>query len=127
VAILCLSPLAIAGTEDRSFEKQRLDVAEKIEKILIADNICKSKTDCFSKKLVFATPKESGIGIQLYAPIGKASLLKILHECSNYFVASNIKMNIEVEMFDVTKDEELNLPIWQFTKPAATVRFSGRR
>lgn len=127
VAIFLLSSYSIAGTEDRTFERQRLELAEKIKIILIADNICKSSADCTNRKLVFASPRDSGIGIQLFAPIGKSSLLKILHECSNYFINFDRKMNLEIEMFDITKEDELSRPIWQFTKPIAIIHFIGRK
>ncbi len=118
---------SIAGMGEGIYYKQRLEIVEKIKTILMTDKICKSEAECTTKKIVFAGPKASGVVIQLYEPIGKVSLPKILYECSNYFVNSNMKMNIDIEIFDVTKEEELNQPIWKFVRPGAVIHFIGKK
>jgi hypothetical protein len=122
---LTLMNAPIAGTEDRTYERQRLELVQKTESILIENKVCESKPDCQRKKLFFIGPAESGIRIEIYGVNSDSALRQIIAECANYFVESGAKMRIGIKVFGITKDEDLDAHFWQIKKPLMTVQFKG--
>lgn len=118
---------ATAGTEDRTFERQRLELVEKVEKILINNKICQSKPDCQGKKLAFISPADSGINVKTYGFNKADALQQIITECARYFFESNGAMKITIEVFNATKEAELNSYFWQANKPTMNIQFMGER
>jgi hypothetical protein len=118
---------ATAGTEDRTFELQRLELVEKVERILINNKICQSKSDCQGKKLAFISPADSGINVKTYGFDNADALQQIITECARYFFESNGVMKITIEIFSVTKQVELNAHFWKAIRPTMNVQFKGEK
>jgi len=116
---------SIAGIEDRTYERQRLELVEKIESILIGNNVCQSKPDCQAKKITFISPASSGVSIRLYGLKNTEALQQIIVECSQYFLKSKGGMQIEIELFGITKEAELNKRFWESVKPLMSIQFKG--
>ncbi|WP_126462790.1 hypothetical protein [Sulfuritortus calidifontis] len=114
-----------AGFEDRTFENQRLDLARKSENILIENGVCSSIKDCRNKKLIFISPAKSGINVKTYSISSKAALQQLTSQCAKAFLDANGAINITIEMFSISKDEELKRHFWQASHPSMTVEFKG--
>lgn len=121
---LLFTAASIAGIEDRSFERQRLELVSKIEKILIEGGVCKDKADCQKKKLVYVSPGKSGINIQIYSINYPVILKKIVAECSGYFFEFDGAMNIDIEVFGFNKDDDVSRAFWHSRKSNMEVKFN---
>lgn len=115
---------SIAGIEDRSFERQRLELVTKIERILIDGGICKDKADCQKKKLAYVSPAKSGINIQIYSTNNPTILQKITTECSGYFFEFDGAMSIDIEVFNFSKNEDVSRPFWRSRQSTMEVKFN---
>lgn len=110
---LMIQPITMANSgEDRSYEKERLLLVERIEKILINGGACQSIKDCRERKLLFVSPAKKGLAISTYGVSDTKVLSQISEEAIKVFYATN-KISIEVEHFLFTKEDELR----SFFKP----------
>lgn len=105
--------------EDRSYEKERLSMIQKIENILIAGGICSTGNECSVKKIFFVSPATNGIAIATYGVNDKQVLRQILEVSALEFYSHN-KMQIKIEHFSFSKDEELN-SFFRFGKPFVSI------
>ena len=116
---------ATAGNEDRTFERQRLELVEKVEKILINNKICQSKRDCQEKKLAFISPGKSGVNVKTYGFINPVAIQEIIAQCAHYFVESNGALQVDIEVFENTKEAALTEYFWRASKPVMNIHFKG--
>ena len=110
---------ACAG-ENRGHESSRLKLAAEIEYILLADGVCKSKTDCQERKLYFVSPARNGISVKTYSINNLSSIKKITQKSMDFFYAED--MNIYIECFSVTKDNDLT-SLFLSAKPFLSIDF----
>lgn len=113
-------PMANSG-EDRSHEKERLLLAERIEKILIAGGACQSIKDCGERQLLFVSPAKKGLAIATYGVSDTDILRRISEEAIKVFYATD-KMSIEVEHFTYTKEDDLRSLFFKPGKPFVTIK-----
>ena len=106
--------------EDRSYEKERLLLAERIEKILIAGGACRSIKDCRERKLLFVSPAKKGLAISTYGVSDVDVLHQIAGEAAKVFYTTG-KISIEVEHFLFTKEDELK-SFFKLGKPFVTIK-----
>lgn len=106
--------------EDRSYEKERLLLAERIEKILITSRVCQSIKECRERKLLFVSPAKKGLAISTYGVNDVDVLHQIAEEAVKVFYATG-KISIEVEHFLFTKEDELKL-FFNRGKPFVTIK-----
>lgn len=106
VAIVASLLFLLMRVEDRTYEKERLEMAEIIEKILIEKNLCKSKIDCQKKDYFYVSPFKSGISIGTYAVLSDEALMRITEASSSMF-HSHKNMNIVMSGYEITQEEEM--------------------
>ena len=122
--VMLFEPLPVnAGVEDRSFEFQRLDMAERAEKILISHGICRSISDCRFRQHLFVSPIKAGISVQIYAVNDHLAIAQIVRECADQFFQPGPRANIYVDVYEVTKQTQLAEPFWKAGKASTTINF----
>ena len=124
--MLLLTIFMTACVEDRSFEKQRLELANKTQQILIDQDICSSVKDCQQKQLFFLGPISSGISVQLFGVSNEKALSKLLCAYSEKFISSGGKMRITIKIYSATKEEDLVLPFWSKSIPIYQFELKGK-
>ncbi|KXK37408.1 MULTISPECIES: hypothetical protein [Nitrosomonas] len=112
-------PMANSG-ENRAYEKERLLLAERIEKVLTTGGACSSLKDCRERKLLFVSPAKKGLAISTYSVNDNNILRQISEEVIKVFYATD-KMSIEVEHFLFTKEDELR-SFFKQGKPFVTIK-----
>ena len=123
--MLLLSIFLTSCVEDRTFEKQRLELANKTQQILIDHEICSNVKDCQQKEPFFLSPIYSGISVQLYGVLSKQALSELFCAYSEAFISSGGKMRITLQVYSVTKEEDLVLPFWNKSIPVYQFELKG--
>ena len=128
IAAIChatvFDPLpANAGVEDRSFELQRIELADRAEKILVSRGICRSKSECRFQQHLFVSPAKAGISIQIFAVNDRLVIAQIVRECADQFFQLGSRANIYVDVYEVTKQTQLAEPFWKAGKASTTIKF----
>jgi hypothetical protein len=121
----CFPKLVVAGNENRAFESQRLLIIERIESILIASGLCKSRADCQQKKLYFVSPATHGLNIKTYSVHEPEILARIVAESSVVYYEMQGVMEVSIENYSVTKQEELASGLFKIIRPVRKVEFKG--
>ena len=114
---------ANAGVEDRSFELQRIELADRAEKILVSRGICRSISDCRFRQHLIVSPSKAGISIEIFAVNDRLAIAQIVRECADQFFQLGSKANIYVDVYEVTKQTQLAEPFWKAVKASTTINF----
>ena len=114
---------ANAGVEDRSFELQRIELADRAEKILMSRGICRSKSECRFQQHLFVSPANAGLSIQIFAVNDRLVIAQIVRECADQFFQLGSRANIYVDVYEVTKQTQLAEPFWKAGKASTTIKF----
>ena len=121
---MAFDPLpANAGVEDRSFELQRIELADRAEKILMSRGICRSKSECRFQQHLFVSPANAGLSIQIFAVNDRLVIAQIVRECADQFFQLGSRANIYVDVYEVTKQTQLAEPFWKAVKASTTINF----
>ncbi|MDR2925972.1 MAG: hypothetical protein LBU76_08535 [Azoarcus sp.] len=98
---------SFAGFEDRTFEKERLQMGDEIEEIFIKYGICKEKRKvCEGKEEFFASPLSGGFYIATYG----VTSMKIINEIISKVVElydKNRRIRIEMYCYSITKKDSM--------------------
>ncbi len=113
--------LHVMKGEDRTFEKQRLDIAEKIDRIVVGKKICPGNTSCRGRNVFFVSPYPDGISIQTYGINSTEALGEIANLAVEEFM-SNRGMNIILSAYSISKEEEMKSFI-SFVDPFYKIEF----
>jgi len=116
---------AASAGENRLFESQRLDAVSEIENILIKHQLCLEKKECQKKQLLFVSPAKNGLSIKLYSVTSKNALLDISKIAANLFYVSGVP-NVSVDVFSVSKMDELSLSFFSKNPLVESISFSRR-
>lgn len=105
---------SIAG-ENRSFEQERLQLIRDFHSYLISTKACKDLKDCQQKQLLFVSPAQDGISIQIWNhPTSDPTEAEIKTALSTFNLNKKIK-TISIDFFKVSKQQSLKEPFWKKT------------
>lgn len=123
-AIVLLILVISTGCEDRRFESERLKLASEIEVIMIKQGLCPISSGCNAKvrEIYFATPAIGGFSIQLWK-VDKNTQELVIKACENMYLKKNKKINIYVEIFNITHEEMVAQK--KMPSPNKTVSFTS--
>ena len=113
-----------AGSEDRLFEQTRLQLGVQIDLILVESKACRDVADCQRAKIAFVSPGNGGVAVQIWGDLNAAALRLIAKACSDVFFNNREISKISLEIYRMSKDDALNLPIWKFAKAEASVSYT---
>jgi hypothetical protein len=117
-----LSCFRVIAGEGRDFEDVRLDFAKNGEKILIKNGECKSIVECRKKQLMFVSPANNGISIQLWGGVGDKTVEEFSREALELFL-KNEGMNVELKIFSLERLSAAGKPFWVAVKPKILIDF----
>lgn len=106
--------------EDRSYETERLLLAEQIEQLLITRGVCQSLKDCRERKLFFVSPARKGLAIATYG-VSDVDVLRQIDEDAIKLFYRTKTLSIEIEHFLFTKEEALK-SFFKHGKPFVTIK-----
>jgi|LZQO01.1.fsa_nt_gb hypothetical protein len=116
-----------AGFEDRTYEVQRLELVRSINEIMVKGGLCSSDNDCNKKQLMFASPGRSGVDIGLYGVSDVAIVRSITDVCVAMFFRHSGAMSITIEVYQMSKAEDLRRPFWRSRSPYMEIKFEGAK
>lgn len=111
--------------EDRSYWQHGLELAQKGEKIFVANGICSSAAECQKKQLLFLQPVSAGIEVAVYGIADSRTLEQLTALCMQMFYEVP-GANVSFKAFSESKQEIVRLPFWKSASPIVVVNFSRR-
>jgi hypothetical protein len=123
--LLILITILTSACEDRTFDKQKLILIKDIQSILVKEKMCKSVKTCSKHQFFFAGPVKKGISVILYNINDKVVIEKILEECKKLFFKTE-HINIYFYVHKMSKQAELKLPLFKYSKPYITIKLTQK-
>jgi hypothetical protein len=121
IAMLTTSSAVTRAGEDRRFEEQRLQVAERVSSVLAEERVCASRADCRKRNLFFVSPATNGIAIELRTISDPSVIQKLLGESARAYVASGGHMRVTVEFYAEDKMKAVKRSILSREKATLSV------
>ena len=101
------SEMAAAGFEDRTFERERLQIADEIGEILVNKGVCKGRRINCGGEIYFVGPMIGGIEITTYGILDMAIIREIVSKVMILF-EHNERIKIEMYCYEIAKQESVS-------------------
>jgi len=121
VYLICLLCLVFTSNTEAAGNLKYYDQAQAIiremDKIMVKRGICSNTNDCRTKQVRFAGWYSWGISIDTYGIQSGQILNELLNVCSYFFFENNAQIELEFNIYPVSKATELASPLWNKPKP----------
>lgn len=123
IGTMCLNTSARAGGEDRRYETVRLALSHELATVLTTANLCSSVSLCSREQIIFASPQNGGVAIQVWGVNNETVAQQLVATCASAFLRHSELDVVTVDLYPVRKIEAVNSPIWKSVKPSQRVSF----
>jgi hypothetical protein len=112
-----------AGVENRQYEVQKNQLAIQIELSLVEQGHCRSSAECRARKLLTVNPGKVGLDVRIYSLKPGPLINSIIKLCLEMYLKNDQKMEIAINAYETSKEEELVLKFWQSSNPFFSATF----
>ncbi len=105
-----------AAMHKAMYQKQSLELGEKLTQILIDKSVCIDKErDCRSKGFMFIKSIPYGLSISFY-DVKNDVLASLVNASTNAYFENNQKMDVYISIYNVSKAEDVASGFWKNNK-----------
>ena len=128
IFLLCL--VLTTDTEaagNLKYYDQAQEIIQEMDQIMVKRGICINTNDCRKRQVLFAGWYSWGIRISTYGLQNRQVLNELFNVCSKFFFENDAQIEIEVNIYHVSKEVELASPVWNKPKPLRILMKGAKR